>query len=111
MNKHQHEIPICEDRIAYKAITALWVKKIEFQSGNFLDYPEANALLSVWGCGRLLLEDLASPRPSHTWGILEALRAVYGDASPNIPPEHLGRLQEVVNIWIAWGKKNGLIDP
>lgn len=110
MNNHQHEIPTAADRRAYKLAVNRWIKRIEFLSWYFLDYPEAAAVLSIRGCGRLLLEDLTSPNPSNTWALLEALRAVYGDASPTIPPEHLGRIGPVVNIWSAWGKKNGLLD-
>jgi CYTH domain-containing protein len=48
------------------------------------------------------------PVPGPHWSPLVALRTIFGDEGPEIPPEHAGRLLEIHRLWWEWGKERGL---
>jgi hypothetical protein len=51
----------------------------------------------------LILEELRR-EPHHWFWALEAIT----EQNP-VPPESLGKVQEMADAWLAWGKKQGLI--
>jgi hypothetical protein len=51
----------------------------------------------------LILEELQR-EPHHWFWALEAIT----EANP-VPPESLGKIQEMADAWIAWGRSQGLI--
>lgn len=90
----------------FRRLTAEWKDQARYLS-NSVRMAMLTPYQRIIGMGMpvvpLILEELQR-EPHHWFWALEAITEV----NP-VPPESLGRIQEMADAWIAWGRSQGLI--